>query len=431
MVSIRPLLFLLAIPFFLFQSCSQDRTQSPKPHWKPGIWRAVLESPGGELPFGMEVVPNADSATYTVFALNGEERLQLDTAQVKGDSVHIPMAIFDAEITAFLSDSLLSGRYVKTGYHTRTELPFRATFGDRYRFSQTVKNTRTDAQVGGKWAVTFLGDEGRDTTVAVGVFKQHGAQVTGTFLTPTGDYRYLEGQVQGDSLALSCFDGNHAFLFKARLDSTGQRLTEGHFWSGKTGHETWTGVRNEQAALPDANSLTYLKPGYDRLDFTFPDPDGQPVSLQDERFKGKVVIVQILGSWCPNCMDETHFLAPWYQKNRERGVEIIGLAYEKDPDFAVSAPKLKRLRDRFDIDYPVLLAGVNNKEKASATLPMLNRVVAFPTTIFIDKKGKVRKIHTGFSGPGTGVYYTEFVEEFERFVDKLISEPASPGIARK
>jgi thiol-disulfide isomerase/thioredoxin len=139
--------------------------------------------------------------------------------------------------------------------------------------------------------------------------------------------------------------------------------------------------------------------------------------------------VQIMGSWCPNCMDETNFLSPWYRKNRERGVEIIGLAYEKNPDFSVSAPKLKKMITRFGIEYNVLLAGQNDKAKASLTLPMLNRVLAFPTTIFIDRNGKVRKIHTGFSGPGTGEYYTQFVEEFEQFVDKLVAEPV--GEARK
>jgi thiol-disulfide isomerase/thioredoxin len=229
---------------------------------------------------------------------------------------------------------------------------------------------------------------------------------------------------------LSCFDGNHVYLFKAKVNDNSQQLTGG-FWSGKAGYENWTAVKDDKAALPDANTLTFLKPGYERLDFTFPDADGKSVSLQDERFKGKVVIVQIMGSWCPNCMDETNFLSPWYKKNRERGVEIIGLAYERNPDFAVSAPKIKRLMNRFDIDYPVLFAGQNDKAKASLTLPMLNRVVAFPTTIFIDKQGKVRKIHTGFSGPGTGEYYTRFVEEFEQFTDKLIAEPVTDKTAMK
>lgn len=417
-------IFISLLFSFLILACQPQTEATKKYRLKPGIWRAVLQSPGGELPFGIEIVANADSATYTVFVRNGEERLRLDTARVQGDSVKIPMALFDATLTARIGDRTLTGQYVKTGYQTRREMPFRATWGDRFRFVKAPRAGRVNVE--GKWAATFLAEGGKDTTRAVGIFRQNGAEVSGTFLTPTGDYRYLAGNLHGDTLLLSCFDGNHAFLFKARLDSTGQGMTQGEFWSGSKGYETWTATRNERAALPDASSLTFLKPGYDRLDFTFPDSDGKPVSIRDERFRGKVVIVQILGSWCPNCMDETKFLSPWYKKNRARGVEMIGLSYEKDPAFAVSAPKLKRLINRFDITYPLLLAGVNDKEKASQTLPMLNRVMAFPTTIFIDKKGKVRRIHTGFSGPGTGAYYTEFVEEFEQLVDKLMNESGAP-----
>jgi thiol-disulfide isomerase/thioredoxin len=223
---------------------------------------------------------------------------------------------------------------------------------------------------------------------------------------------------------LSCFDGTHVYLFKAKFDNSGNTLTGG-FWSGTDGYETWTANRDANASLPDANSLTYLKKGYDQLAFTFPNVEnGKPLSLSDDRYKGKVVVVQLMGSWCPNCMDETKFLAPWYQKNKNRGIEIIALAYERVPDFSVSAPKLQKMKTRFDIDYEVLLAGINDKEAAAQTLPMINKVLAFPSTIFIDKKGKVRRIHTGFSGPGTGKYYEEFVEEFNLFIDKLLAEEA-------
>jgi hypothetical protein len=124
-------------------------------------------------------------------------------------------------------------------------------------------------------------------------------------------------------------------------------------------------------------------------------------------------------------MDETKFLAPWYQKNKDRGVEIIGLGYERSPDFAISAPKLQKMKKRFGVEYPILMAGIDDKDAARHTLPMLEKVMAFPSTIFIDKNGKVRRIHTGFSGPGTGKYYDEFVEEFNLFVDKLLSEEAA------
>lgn len=384
----------------------------------PGVWRASLASPGGELPFGLEIKPNADSTTFTVHVLNADERLQMDTTTVEGDSVRIPMRLFEAEIVAKISDKTLTGYWRrKRSADSYVSLPFRATLGEQYRFVPDADSA--PQQVAGKWATEFVADQ--DTTLAVGIFEQMGNRVKGTFLTPTGDYRYLDGNVVGDSLLLSTFDGTHVFLFKAKISAAG---LSGRFYAGASAaYERMEATLNPNASLPDLDKLTYLKPGYDAVEFVFPEATtGKQVSLSDERYKGKVVIVQILGSWCPNCMDESRFLAPWYRQNKARGVEVVGLAYEKSSDLAVSGPKLERMKKRFGIDYEVLLAGVNDKDSASASLPMLNRVLAFPTTIFVDKKGKVRGIHTGFSGPGTGVYYDRLVEDFNRLVEKLLAE---------
>lgn len=385
---------------------------------KPGSWRAVLQSPGGELPFGLELNHKSDSS-YAVYAINGEERLPLDDAVVNGDSIRISMDIFDAVITAHIADEKLNGQYTKYDPDTITQMPFQAEHGEDYRFNKNPKQAKSVYAISGKWTVTFSAEG--EQYPAVGVFKQDGNEVTGTFLTTTGDYRYLAGSLSNDSLFLSCFDGNHAFLFKARVGNNGKQM-DGDFWSGSSGYEQWSAVKDDKASLPDANSLTFLKEGYDKLSFSFPDPAGKIVSLDDPAYKGKVVIVQLLGTWCPNCMDETNFLAPWYKQNKGRGVEVIGLAYEKSPELAISGPKIDRMKKRLGVAYKVLLAGTNDKEEATKTLPMLNQVLAFPTTIFIDKKGNVHRIHTGFSGPGTGKYYQEFVEEFNAFVDQLIKE---------
>jgi len=406
---------LIAALLWLPSSCTNESSlRVPK-----GLWRATLQTKGGELPFGLDIAPNADSTTYTVYAVNGRERLRLDTATVSGDTLRIPMKLFESEIIARVANKRMEGvwRKRRTG-DTYTVLPFTALYGLHYRFEPDGRTATTNFS--GKWATLFRGSSPEDSTQAVGIFNQKGNHVAGTFLTPTGDYRYLEGNVVGDSLLLSCFDGTHAFLFKGvrKPDKT----IQGAFWSGATGYETWTARLDSAAQLPDPTRLTYLKPGYKTLAFSFPNADGQPVTLKDDRFKGKVVIVQILGSWCPNCMDETNFLSPWYKRNRDRGVEVVGLAYEKSADLAESAPRLRRMTERFAIDYPVLLAGTSDKAAASQTLPMLNRVIGFPTTIFIDKQGKVREIHTGFSGPGTGPYYDQFVEDFNRLVDKLLAE---------
>ena len=403
-------------------ACSDSSTSSTPATVEPGSYRAVLQTRAGELPFGLDIQPVADKpGTYTVFALNGSERLKMDTATVQNDSLRIPMALFESELVAKIDGNRLRGEWRR--HRTPQEvvsLPFEAEHGYAYRFAPAKQ--ATDANLTGNWATDFGNETGRvDTVNAVGVFNQTGSRITGTFLTPTGDYRYLDGNVVGDSLLLSCFDGSHLFLFKAKHNPATKTLTGG-FWAGASDYEPWAARFDPNAKLPDAAKLTYLKPGAKTLNFSFPEPNGQTISLPDPRFKNKVTVVQILGSWCPNCMDETNFLSPWYKRNRSRGVEVVGLAFERAPEMSESGPKIERMKERFGIEYPVVLAGTNDKEQASKALPDLNAVVAFPTTIFVDKKGRVRHIHTGFSGPGTGKFYDQYVAEFNRLVDKLLAE---------
>ena len=223
----------------------------------------------------------------------------------------------------------------------------------------------------------------------------------GTFLTPTGDYRFLEGVVDGDTLRLSTFDGGHAYSFVSKILDTNQM--QGFFYSGATSVETWVAEKNAGARLPDEFSLTGLKDSDQcHAEFQFPRPEGKMVSLRDPRYKNKVVIIQILGSWCPNCMDETRFLSPWYIQNKSRGVEIVGLAYERTTSFDDTKRLLQPFITRFKVTYPILATGVTTGDslRSEKTLPEIREIVGFPTTIFIDKKGKIRKIHTGFNGPG-------------------------------
>ena len=158
------------------------------------------------------------------------------------------------------------------------------------------------------------------------------------------------------------------------------------------------------------------------LAFTFKDIDGRSVSLGDPRFKGKVVLLQIMGSWCPNCMDETRFLSSFYKEYQNKGVEIIALAYERSTDFTRSQASLRSVRDRFQVSYPMLITGVtvSDPQRAEKTLPQLEKIVNFPTTIFINKAGQIAKIHTGFSGPGTGDHYEEQKKEIYETVNSLL-----------
>jgi len=384
---------------------------------KTGIWRGALKtSSGNELPFNFEVTAIAGKQYLAI--INGAERFKVTDVRQKGDSVFIHMPLFNSEFKLKYDGSALKGKWIKHLADKDATMDFTAVPGQAWRFFNSAEKPAFN--VTGRWSAIFGEDDKKDTTV--GEFKQVGSKLTGTFLTTTGDDRFLEGTVVGNKLYLSTFDGGHAFLFTADI-SNAKTIINGKYYSGYSSVDKWTAVRNNKAKLPDAYSLTYLKPGYKTIAFTFPDINGKKVSLSDARFKNKVVIVQILGSWCPNCMDETSYLINYYKKFHSKGVEIVGLAYERTIDFAKSKPTVEQLKARFNIPYPLLITGFTpNKGDPQKSLPMLADFKGFPTTIIIDKKGEVRKIHTGFSGPGTGKYYTEFVAEFEKLTNDLLAE---------
>jgi thiol-disulfide isomerase/thioredoxin len=405
---------LVAILLLAGCSPSENRIELPT-----GIWRATLAFQEAELPFNFEV--SRDSANgYDITIMNAGERLLLDEVELKGDSVSIPLHIFDASLKAVFRNDTMSGTFIKH-YDPLNTVPFTAVYGQTFRFSKPPEN-KASKNFSGKYRVVFQNE--KDTTDAVGVFEQKGDSLTGTFLTQTGDYRYLQGNVVNDTLKLSGFDGNHAYLFVATF--IGERELHGTFYSGKTRKSLWQAWLDEKAALPDPDSLTTLSQGYEKMDFTFPDPDSVMVSFSD-RFKNKVVILQLFGTWCPNCMDETRFLVPWYNKNKSRGVEVVGLAFERKDDFGYASARVKRMADKMKVPFTLLIAGTNDKTKASEKLPMLNKIISFPTTVFVGKDGKIKKIHTGFSGPGTGKYYEEYIADFNETVDALLKEEPAPA----
>ncbi|MGC3947190.1 MAG: TlpA disulfide reductase family protein [Chryseolinea sp.] len=380
-----------------------------------GIWRATLTLQEQELPFHLDITRNGSDG-YTAYLRNAGEKLLLDEISVSGDSVNISLHVFDANIKARISGDELDGLFIKN-YEKDYKVPFHATLGDTFLFKKGDPNAAVP-DYSGTYAVKFVHE--KDTTPAIGVIHQFKDSVTATFLTPTGDYRYIGGTITDGVLKMSTFDGNHSYIFYANKQADG--TLSGEYYSGKTWKETWTGVKNDHPIMPDAEKLTYLKPGFERIEFSFPDVNGNKVSLSDERYKNQVVILQIFGTWCPNCMDETRFLGPWYEQNKDRGVKIIGLAYERKDDFAYASERVKKMVQKFDVHYDFVIAGTNDKAKASETLPMLNKIFAFPTTIFIGKDGKVRKIHTGFSGPGTGKYFDQYVQQFNETVNELLSD---------
>lgn len=389
---------------------------------KSGIWQGVLQRPDGQ-----QIIFNFESAMLkgkpVLYVINAGERLLVDDLKQKGDSLWVRMPFFASGFALQVQkNGNLRGLYIKNYGARKEEIPFYALHGVAERYPLTKP---ASADISGRWAVSFNSGNGK-TQQAIGEFAQEpSGRITGTFLTPSGDYRYLEGSVSGDSLHLSGFDGGHAFVFTALLNDK-DSIRQAAVYSGLRATQSWTAHRNDTVQLPDENTYTKLREGESRLNFRFRSTSGEWVSINDARYRNKVVIVQILGSWCPNCMDETAYLSDFYTRNKARGVEIIGLAYERTGDFEASRKALIPFQKRYNVKYPFLVTGVavSDEQRTEKTLPQLESIRAFPTSIVIDKKGTVRKIHSGFNGPGTGKHYEEFKKEFEAFIDELLKEPS-------
>lgn len=387
---------------------------------KNGVWRATIQrADGQQIVFNFEAKDSLGKKI--IYVINGKEHLLVDSIETRGDSVFIQMPFFESGFNAAITkDGNLQGVWIKKYGKVVLCLPFNAVHGQRNRFKVSDSPI---INISGRWSANFVA-KNNQVSALIGEFKQVGFHLTGTFRNPTGDYRFLEGVVSGDSLKLSAFDGSHALLFTAKIDND-NKISGGKFYYGARGVEEWSAEKNDKADLPDGFSETRLKPDAGKLNFSFRDMnDGRKVSNTDKKFKNKVVVITIMGSWCPNCMDETKFLSEYYKKNHQRGVEIIGLDYERTTDFESCQKALQPFKKRFDITYPVLITGValSDSLRAEKTLPQLEKINAFPTTIFVDKRGKIRKVHTGFDGPATGEHYIQFKKEFNKIVNQLLAE---------
>jgi thiol-disulfide isomerase/thioredoxin len=380
-----------------------------------GTWRGELNlSDNRTAPFLFEVKKTSlDTATFIL--INGDERVELPNVTFHGDTLIVPIIAYDAVLKGFVKGNHIEGKFIKNYIENDSGVTFTAVYGTSERFAPVT--TPTNRKIDGKWDVLFV-NEG-DTTHNVGIFKTSGDIVTGSILTNSGDLRFLEGAYTNEGVQLSAFGGLSPYYIE--LNFTDDNHFEGTFYTTR-GITKLVGRKNDAAALADAYSLAGLKQGYETLSFSLPNLNGNIVSLSDEQYKGKVIIVSILGSWCPNCLDEMAYLAPWYEENKDRGVEILGIAFERKNDEVYAKKAIGQLKERYNTTYPILFGGAVGKENVAGVLPELDNFSSYPTTIFIDKKGKVRTIHTGFNGPATGLFYDEFIEEFNTLVDSLLSE---------
>ncbi|MDF1673432.1 MAG: TlpA disulfide reductase family protein [Vicingaceae bacterium] len=355
---------------------------------------------------------------YQLEFINAEETIVIKSVEINDNNIIIKDPVFNTWFEGkIINESLIEGFWYKNDKNYK--IAFKAHHSANNRFPEPAQLIPSGNNISGKWEVDFSKNNSADHYKSIGQFKQDGNYLTGTFMTETGDYRFLEGNFYNDSAYLSCYDGAHLFLFKAQFKNDS---LYGTFWSGTHWEEPWVAGRNDSFELTNPDSLTFLKEGYDRLAFSFPNLNGENVSLTDEKYQNKVVIVNIMGPWCPNCKDETAYLTQLFNKENKKGLEVIALSFDKSEDYESAKQTALKIKEHFGVKYDILIAGKASKIDAAKALPMLNHIMSYPTSIFIDKQGNIRKIRTGFYGPGTGEFYTRYIEQTDDFVSKLLAE---------
>lgn len=393
----------------LLSSC----TKKDSIEMKEGEWVGVLEMDKSDkshlLPF------NFSFNKSEVIIRNADEKIIIKEITRINDSLFLKLPVFRDEIRAkIVSGDSLTGEYFHFGSKSKYSFPFYAKFGKSDRFENA--KTPPVSDITGRWETTVQpGDS--DQYIIIGEFKQNGNHLTGTFLTPSGDYRYLEGAVSGNKIMLSCLDGSHTMLFKADIYAEGN-LDNGILIGGPTWKEKWIAKRNDKAELPDPEKQSAVKEGTGVVDVNLTDLNGNKITIS-EKYKGKAVILQIMGSWCPNCMDETRFFSEIYDSYKAKGLEIAGLCFESN-NFDESKIRIERFVSQLGAKNDFYYAGEAGKNNIFKVLPFMKDFKGYPTTIYLDKNHNVKKVYTGFSGPGTGKHYEKQKSDILQSMDKLL-----------
>ena len=379
-----------------------------------GNWRFSFHLEDEEIPFNVEF-QNIGKDDQAALIRNGKDEIISKNFEIRADSIFITMPAYNTVLAGRIeSENLITGHWINT-LKENYIVPFNAEKDKEFRFTPA----KTSKVISNRYHAIFQPDSAEKWDAILSI-EQTPESVTGTFLTETGDYGYLEGNIVNDKLFLSGFDGSHAYLFKADIE--GDTLANGEFISGIHYHSNWYAVADTIFELKNPKSLTYLKEGYKYFDFKLPNQDGDTVTWNDLNLDNKVVIIDIMGSWCPNCLDASVAMNKILKNYKENEIEMISIAFERTADLEEARRRVFTFQDYFGHEKQFLFGGKVSNTNTAAAFPMLNHIMSFPTLIFIGKDREIKTIYTGFYGPGTGKYYDEFLAKTQTLLDDLLKE---------
>jgi len=376
-----------------------------------GLWDATIVVNGIEVPFRMEFTGAGSSVKGSFF--NGDQKITSTSGSFANNQLTLSFDEYGTTLKAAMKDGALDGEYDRG---TRgAPYPFKAK-----RFTPTNADASDVPTINGLWNVQVKSSKGESAWQLI--VRQSGAAVSAAILRVDGDTGELTGSWANGKFVLSHFSGARPL----RLELTPQ--ADGTLAVVQNKDTPLTAIRADEAkakGLPqptDPSRFTSMKDPSEPLRFAFPDLNGKMVSSTDEKFRGKVVIVNIGGSWCPNCHDEVPFLVDLYKKYRSQGLEIVLLSFEEAAQLQ-NPTRVRAFLKRYGVDYTVLLPG-EPKELADK-LPQAANLNSFPTSFFLGRDGRVRSVHAGFPGKASGKFHDEAVHEITTLVERLLAERPS------
>jgi len=373
-----------------------------------GLWDATVVVNDVEIPFRIELAGSGTSAKGSFF--NGDEKVTSTSGSFQNGALVLSFDEYETKLEATLKDGHLEGQYSRS---TRgAPYPFKAK-----RFTPTTSDTANVPSIEGLWDVQVKSSKGESAWQLI--VRQSGAEVSATILRVDGDTGMLTGTFAGGKFVLSHFSGARPLRVELTPQANGMLSVVQNNDAPLTAMRSDIARANRLPEPSDPSRFTSVKDPTEPLRFRFPDLNGKIVSNTDERFRGKVVIVSISGSWCPNCHDEAPFLVELYRKYHGDGLEIVSLSFEEAAQLK-NPTRLRAFNKRYGIEYTVLLPG--EPKELAEKMPQAVNLNSFPTTFYLGRDGRVRGVHAGFPGAASGKFHQEAKAAIRADVERLLAE---------
>jgi thiol-disulfide isomerase/thioredoxin len=381
-----------------------------------GRWDASLTLNGTAIPFRLDLSGEGKNLVGTLY--NGEQKQTTTSAQTESGAITLAFDHYLTKIVASAKDGQLEGK-VEGRFdrdHYISSVPFHAK-----RYSAPAVSAANVPSIGGLWEIPYESAKGEKAWRFI--VRQDGPEVSAAILRVDGDTGSLTGTYQNGKFILSHFDGSRPLVLEvtAAKDGTLEILPSGAY----TVTKTLTAYRPEDARAKGLSepanftAHTTVRDPNERFSFSFPDVNGKTVSSDDPKFRGKVILAIVTGTWCPNCHDEAQLLVQLYKKYRDQGLEIVALDFE-EPEQQDTLSRVRAFVKQYGVEYTYVIAGA--PAEMWEKVPQAVNLNTWPTTIIVGRDGLVRSIHAGFAAPASGEFHRQLKEEFTSLIERLLTE---------